>query len=514
MRTTTISCAICERAFSLITNSHLKFHGISLNQYRAQFPDAPTQSEQLQNKRSEIAKVSNIPRRGIPRPDAVKKKISKNRKGKPAWNRGIPATEESKINQSKIMKEKFSGGEIIHWNKGRKTSGHTKDKISKTLLAKNFTMSPESIVKRNFTMEKKKKEGWIHPSCHAAQKEKMRNKMLEQRYNPDLLEKLKDPNWLYKQHIELKKPLLIICKETGVKDTSTLAKWLQYHNIDQQYWFSTSYGERELFSFVESLVGEQNVKCNDRNIIKPKELDVYIPSRKLAIEYCGTMWHSEYFLDNYYHQNKWNECHKIGIRLLTIFEDEWFGKKDLVKSKLTNILGLDKKRIYARKCTITSVDKYSRAVFFNKNHLQGNCNSSLSYGLALEGELVALISFTRTPKHYILDRYASSTRVVGGFSRLLAHFKKEHAPSKIVTFADLRWSNGDLYEKTGFVLDKMLAPDYKYVINGVRHHKFGFRHKSLERKLASYDPSKTERENMLVAKIPRIWDCGKKRYIL
>lgn len=35
------------------------------------------------------------------------------------------------------------------------------------------------------------------------------------------------------------------------------------------------------------------IKTNDRTVLKPFELDIYIQSRKLAIEFDGLYWHSE-----------------------------------------------------------------------------------------------------------------------------------------------------------------------------------------------------------------------------
>jgi G:T-mismatch repair DNA endonuclease (very short patch repair protein) len=77
-----------------------------------------------------------------------------------------------------------------------------------------------------------------------------------------------------------------------------------------------------------------NFITNDRSIIKPLELDIYIPDLKLAIEYNGSYWHSYHPIkgtvlkqndlnySTYRHQAKTIACLEQGIRLLHIYEDE------------------------------------------------------------------------------------------------------------------------------------------------------------------------------------------------
>lgn len=80
---------------------------------------------------------------------------------------------------------------------------------------------------------------------------------------------------------------------------------------------------------------------NDKQLISPKELDIYIPEKKIAIEYCGLYWHGENTSKNSAknrHIDKLNMCNNIGVRLITIFEDEWLFKQEQVKNRLSIIL--------------------------------------------------------------------------------------------------------------------------------------------------------------------------------
>ena len=69
-------------------------------------------------------------------------------------------------------------------------------------------------------------------------------------------------------------------------------------------------------------------------------MDIYIPSKNIAIEYYGIYWHSELYVDKDYHLNKTELCNDKGVKLIHIFEDEWVNKQDIVKSRLKNLFGL------------------------------------------------------------------------------------------------------------------------------------------------------------------------------
>ncbi len=327
------------------------------------------------------------------------------------------------------------------------------------------------------------------------------------------LDKLLDSDWLYNQHTILRRTLENIADELGVQDT-TVGKYFSAHGLSVQR-FAVSTGERQVLDFISSIPG-LIYESNNRSVIAPKELDIWIPSHQLAIEYCGLYWHSDKHKVPEYHSIKYQHCNNTNIRLITLFDDEWKYNKEQVKLKILSILGADPRdKIFARKCTIVKVDRATKAEFFNTNHIQGNGPGSINIGLECDNKLVACMSFIQQRDGaFTLNRYATSCQVVGGFSKLLTHFKRNYTWSEIISFADLRWSKGGVYEKNGFVLDKILPPDYSYIVNDKRVHKFNFRRKYLEKRLPDFDPELTEIENCNRAGILRIWDCGKLRYVM
>ena len=86
-----------------------------------------------------------------------------------------------------------------------------------------------------------------------------------------------------------------------------------------------------------------------RNIIKPLELDIYLPELQLAFEFNGLYWHNELYKDKNYHLNKTEKCLEKGIQLMHIWENDLLYKQDIVKSMILNKLVKTPNKIYARK---------------------------------------------------------------------------------------------------------------------------------------------------------------------
>lgn len=278
--------------------------------------------------------------------------------------------------------------------------------------------------------------------------------------------------------------------------------------------------ENEVYDFVHSLCVD--AVNNDRSVLNGKEIDVFVPSKSIGFECDGLRWHNELHKDKNYHLDKTKLCNEKGIRLIHIFEDEWDEKKDIVKSRIRNLLGMTEKTIYARNCTITEVPGSEALNFMNENHLQGRVPSKYYYGLYYNSELVSLISFgfkrknlgsTMKEGEFELLRFCNKkdTNVVGGASKLLKYFIKKENPREITSYCDLRWSDGSLYEKLGFTLDHVSQPNYFYVVGNRRKNRFNFRKDRLISE--GYDANMTEHEIMLSRKIYRIYDCGCKCYI-
>ena len=131
----------------------------------------------------------------------------------------------------------------------------------------------------------------------------------------------------------------------------------------------SSGAERELAEFIRKEYGSEVIE-NDRTVIPPYELDIYVPEKKLAVEFDGLFWHSEQAgKSKDYHMKKTEACEKLGIRLVHVFEDEWLSKREIVESRLRNLFGLYSRTIYARKCEVREVPSGTSNAFQDENHM-------------------------------------------------------------------------------------------------------------------------------------------------
>lgn len=286
---------------------------------------------------------------------------------------------------------------------------------------------------------------------------------------------------------------------------------------------------------IKDFLNENNIefKSNYRKLLKNnKEVDFYFPNHNLAIEFCGNYWHSELSgqKTRNYHYDKWKELEDNGITLFTIFEDEFLDNEEFWFNKIKYALNLFKtnRKIYARKCNINIINDYkTKKEFLNKYHIQGDLSTTLSLGLYYEDELISIMSFNKSrndDKQIELVRFCSidDANVIGAAGKLLNYFIKNYSSvyDSIKSFSDNRYSDGNLYEKLNFTLDKIIPPDYTYLKNEnrlKRIHKYSFSKTKIKERFKldeEYVNKKTEWELMQELGFDRIWDCGKKRWIM
>lgn len=110
-----------------------------------------------------------------------------------------------------------------------------------------------------------------------------------------------------------------------------------YLPIIEQYFISNQYSNKSKAEqyIIDNLNYTGTIIHNDRTVIKPKEIDIYLPDLKIGIEYNGLYWHSiEHGNDKYSHRNKSLACRKLGIRLIHIFEFENLDEQIQLLNKL------------------------------------------------------------------------------------------------------------------------------------------------------------------------------------
>lgn len=267
---------------------------------------------------------------------------------------------------------------------------------------------------------------------------------------------------------------------------------------------STSKKEKELVNYVKSIYKGKIIE-NDRKVIYPLELDIYIPDKQIAIEFNGIYWHSDKVIHKKYHLEKSKLCEKKGIRLIHIYEWEIdFPYWEKIKMMLNQAFG-NNPTLYARNCEIKEISNKDARVLNNIVHLQGHRNAQVTYGLFYHNELVQLMSFSKTRYNknlkddnsweIIRGCPGSNISVVGGVSKLFKHFIKTHLPNKIFSYCDFNKFDGNSYEKLGMKFIGYTGPDKTWIING----------KPIKRNPKRYKELKASSDAI-------VWGSGSKKY--
>ena len=125
------------------------------------------------------------------------------------------------------------------------------------------------------------------------------------------------------------KKVKIICPVHGIfsQDPHTHLKGCGCPKCSNNF----SKGEKEVLEYIK-FVYTGKINENNKKIIKPYELDIYLPELKLAIEYNGEYWHNKREQEKPgYHQLKEKLCQQRDITLINVWENDWLNNKDKIK---------------------------------------------------------------------------------------------------------------------------------------------------------------------------------------
>jgi hypothetical protein len=280
-----------------------------------------------------------------------------------------------------------------------------------------------------------------------------------------------------------------------------------------------SNSEEEVYQFIRSIYSGEIIQ---RFRLSEKEIDIYLPELKIGFEYNGLYWHSNLYKSSNFHVDKTKFFESQSIALIHIWEDDWLYKREIVKSIISNKLGLTQKKIFARKCKIENISNEDLREFLEKNHIQGFVGAKVKIGLYYNDELVSIMTFGNLRKSlgykvetdsWELLRFCNKIgySVVGAASKLLNYFEKNYSPKVIISFCDYSRSSGNLYQKLGFDFSHLSEPNYYYIVDGLRRHRFNYRKDRLVSNGAN--PELSESQIMSKMGYNKIWDCGMQKWI-
>lgn len=268
------------------------------------------------------------------------------------------------------------------------------------------------------------------------------------------------------------------------KDTYTYIDKKYLKMLDEYSQENHSYGvsnkELDVYNYIKSIYdGEIIQHC--KNILKSSkhnyyEMDIYLPDKKLGIEFNGNYWHCDLIKDKYYHYNKYKLAEDLGIRLIHIYEYEW--DDILTKEKLKSfikklIIRDDEHNIYAKNCEIKQITNKDAKKLNDAVHLQNHRNAQVTYGLFYKDELVQLMSFSKSrynrnlkeENSWEIIRSCSSRNVIGGVSKLFTHFIDDYKPQTVFSYCDFNKFNGRSYELIGMKCIGYSKFDMKWLLS-------------------------------------------------
>lgn len=450
----------------------------------------------------------------------VSRKRSESLKGKTGWSKGLTKETDYRIKEraeatGRGRKERFEEGSIKIWNKGLTSVDDLRITKIKENLKNKFAIGEIIPWAKGLTKESDDRIKSISQKVSLKMKQKQIRERLDhlKRLPHDEIKgriektgQLKVIGGLENYINDAQKIIVVECNGCGKQFQGSL------RSLQRGKCFSCSPGgsaaQEELAKWIESLGFV--VTRNIRKTLNGLELDIFIESKKIAIEYNGLYWHSHVNKTQGYHNNKTLSAEQAGVKLMHVFEDEWRDRRNIIQSMISSRLGISQTTIAARKCTVRQLTKAERKTFFEENHADGDVTSVNSWGLINdEGQIVYGIS-VRKPfhkKHHGIEIARCCPKlnhnVPGGLSRLMKYVKKwsnENGYKKIVTYVDHRWGGtGNGYKHAGFKEISKTPPRFWWTDFENRYNRFKFKADSSE--------GLTEAQVAESAGVVKIWGC-------
>ena len=289
--------------------------------------------------------------------------------------------------------------------------------------------------------------------CLCSKQEVLKGKILNQNLPWMHKESLKEYIQLYFK--DNKVTLSDLSKSLNIA-ISTIGQKINEFGLREYISYSLDGLENQIKDYIESL----NVDVIKNYWVKEiqKEIDIYIPSKKLGIEVNGNYWHSSLYKKQNYHQEKSILVQGQNINLIHIFEYEWndLRQQEILKSLIKSKLGIFDICFGARHCKVKELDYKTYADFCNKNHLQGECGAKVKLGLYYFDELIQVMSFgaPRFTDKYEWEIIRECSKLgyitIGGKEKLWKYFINKYNPSSVISYCDFSKFEGKSYLKLNF----------------------------------------------------------------
>jgi len=428
-----------------------------------------------------------------------------------------------------------------------------KDKIKKTNLEKygvdHYAKTDESKLK--FKINSLKKYGTDNPfqSCDIKEKIKetnnkkynvdypMQSQLIKEKSRQTSIEKY-DSSTSTSSHIKNREDINVefINKKFVKNNMIDLEELTKYFNCSLSFYQQTikplfndqlikkskcNKTQKNIFNFVTSL--GVDVKYNDRTIIKPKELDIFIPEYNVAIEYNGLMFHSigmshKQMFDNHTnedkikmnHYNKFELCKNNNIHLLHIFDHHWYQRNKQIKSLIKRYLNKLSK-IDIGSCNIDVIDNHTiTEQFIKENSIHINYEK-YDYSIALfnDNNILAILLMRGYKDTYSFVDFIqrNDIEIENSFLCLLHKFS-EIFKCKYISISFDRSLHDPQIDNISHIINKIgnTSPDYFLIdekLNIVQKDKIYLKNKEYQYNYFN---------DLYNQGFRKVYDCGKEMY--
>ena len=240
---------------------------------------------------------------------------------------------------------------------------------------------------------------------------------------------------------------------------------------------TVSLAEQELYEYLVKTTG-LDIKQSDRTMLKPLELDMYIPALNIAIEFNGVYWHSEATgKDKSYHQNKWLACQARGIELLQVWCEDYEKKPDVVKAMILRKLGFDVSgkpsfsvAMNAKDVSVVEVSEAAAKTYFGKTSFLKFEAADKHFGLRMSGskKLVGLLSVVVEDDRIHVIQFSADVLGHEVLDVLVRHTLSVVDVKTVEARLDNCFANFASFAACGFAVDEVLPADFVYLHHGNR----------------------------------------------
>lgn len=344
-----------------------------------------------------------------------------------------------------------------------------------------------------------------------------------------------DPRTYIESHYSDKPFIFQLEADLGVTNTP-IYDILVENSCQDMIYHSYSNMEDAVDAFLRSIDPSIKIIHNDRTVISPLEIDIYLPDYKIGIECNPAATHNSsiagYLGSNpkhyKYHQNKSVAAAEAGVFLFHIYGYEWVNHSEIIMSMIRNLLGKTDRIVNGRGTYVCEVPYLECEKFLNANHRQGATASKIRLGLRIKetDELVSVMTFSKVrstmgkssnteANDWELSRFCSllNTRVRGAASKLFKAFLATTNPDKVISFSDVSHTTGKLYELLGFSKLHMTPPSYVWsdVYDNRYYHRVSCQKRYLRNLLKDDNidiENQTERDIMESHGFVQVFDSG------